>query len=63
MAAAPVKAPESLAESQMRQLDNQVKICTLPPVPWETLGLKHRCRNGLGPEVTGKGGCPQSDGV
>jgi len=23
MAAAPVKAPESLAESQMRQLDNQ----------------------------------------
>jgi hypothetical protein len=24
MAAAPVKAPESLAESQMRQLDNQV---------------------------------------
>jgi hypothetical protein len=25
MAAAPVKAPESLAESQMRQLDNQVR--------------------------------------
>jgi len=25
MAAAPVKAPESLAESQMRQLDNQVQ--------------------------------------
>jgi hypothetical protein len=24
MAAAPVKAPESLADSQMRQLDNQV---------------------------------------
>jgi hypothetical protein len=27
MAAAPVKAPESLAESQMRQLDNQVLDC------------------------------------
>jgi hypothetical protein len=27
MAAAPVKAPESLAESQMRQLDNQVPDC------------------------------------
>jgi hypothetical protein len=27
MAAAPVKAPESLAESQMRQLDNQDGIC------------------------------------
>jgi hypothetical protein len=26
MAAAPVKAPESLAESQMRQLDNQVGV-------------------------------------
>jgi hypothetical protein len=26
MAAAPVKAPESLAESQMRQLDNQDKV-------------------------------------
>jgi hypothetical protein len=26
MAAAPVKAPESLAESQMRQLDNQVPL-------------------------------------
>jgi hypothetical protein len=26
MAAAPVKAPESLAESQMRQLDNQVSF-------------------------------------
>jgi hypothetical protein len=26
MAAAPVKAPESLAESQMRQLDNQDAI-------------------------------------
>src|SRR4051794_40015610 len=23
----------------------------------------HRCRNGLGPEVAGKGGCPQSDGL
>jgi hypothetical protein len=29
MAAAPVKAPESLAESQMRQLDNQVNRCHL----------------------------------
>jgi hypothetical protein len=27
MAAAPVKAPESLAESQMRQLDNQEDHC------------------------------------
>jgi hypothetical protein len=27
MAAAPVKAPESLAESQMRQLDNQDYFC------------------------------------
>src|SRR5688572_15684711 len=29
MAAAPVKAPESLAESQMRQLDNQEGFCRL----------------------------------
>jgi hypothetical protein len=31
MAAAPVKAPESLAESQMRQLDNQ-ESQFVPPV-------------------------------
>jgi hypothetical protein len=38
MAAAPVKAPESLAESQMRQLDNQELVC--PPLSrWAVLYL------------------------
>jgi hypothetical protein len=44
MAAAPVKAPEALAESQMRQLDNQEGLSTLSPLPRVQLDSLERVR-------------------